>query len=54
MLQIVKRNGQVTIPKLIRDKIGLKDGDFVSVELKEGASQIVIKVHDVEISQREF
>ena len=28
----VVRNGQVTIPKEIRDKLGIKEGDFLEVE----------------------
>jgi AbrB family looped-hinge helix DNA binding protein len=45
MEQIVKvtRNFQVTIPAVIRDKIGLKEGDIVKViyDEKEGVIKIV-------------
>jgi AbrB family looped-hinge helix DNA binding protein len=45
MAQIVKvtRNFQVTIPAVIRDKIGLKEGDIVKViyDEREGVIKIV-------------
>jgi AbrB family looped-hinge helix DNA binding protein len=45
MEQIVKvtRNFQVTIPAIIRDKIGLKEGDIVKViyDEREGVIKIV-------------
>jgi len=45
MEQIVKvtRNFQVTIPAIIRDKIGLKEGDVVKViyDEREGVIKIV-------------
>ena len=45
MEQIVKvtRNFQVTIPAVIRDKIGLKEGDIVKViyDKREGVIKIV-------------
>jgi antitoxin PrlF len=45
MKQIVKvtRNFQVTIPAVIRDKIGLKEGDIVKViyDEREGVIKIV-------------
>jgi AbrB family looped-hinge helix DNA binding protein len=45
MEQIVKvtRNFQVTIPAVIRDKIGLKEGDIVKViyDEREGVIKIV-------------
>jgi AbrB family looped-hinge helix DNA binding protein len=45
MEQIVKvtRNLQVTIPAIIRDKIGLKEGDIVKViyDEREGVIKIV-------------
>jgi AbrB family looped-hinge helix DNA binding protein len=45
MEQIVKvtRNFQVTIPAIIRDKIGLKEGDIVKViyDEREGVIRIV-------------
>lgn len=36
------QRGQVVIPKDIRDEIGLKTGDFLEVNYKEG--NIIIKV----------
>ena len=36
----VRANRQVTIPKLIFDELGLKEGDFVEVILQE--NQIII------------
>ena len=31
------RNFQVSIPKRVRDALGLKEGDFVEVEERDGA-----------------
>ncbi len=39
-LVYVQEKGQVTIPRAIRDELGLKKGDPVLVELKDGVVQI--------------
>ena len=36
VLAKVTRNFQVTIPKAVREEIGIHEGDFVSVEAREG------------------
>jgi AbrB family looped-hinge helix DNA binding protein len=40
-IRVVGKKGQVTIPKEIRERFGLKDGSKVSFEVKE--DEIVIK-----------
>lgn len=43
-MQKVKRNGQVTIPKEIREAVQLKDGDYVQTTIT--AEGILIKIID--------
>jgi AbrB family looped-hinge helix DNA binding protein len=40
-IQKVKRNGQITLPKAFREKVGLKDGDMVETRLTEDGSFIL-------------
>jgi AbrB family looped-hinge helix DNA binding protein len=40
-IRTIGKKGQVTIPKEIREKFGLREGDRVSFEIKE--DEIVIK-----------
>src|SRR3990172_8646370 len=40
----VVRNGQVTIPKEIREKLGIKEGDFLEVEPSETSVSFRLKV----------
>lgn len=42
MRKLVKqlRNGQITIPKELRDALGLKDDDLLSMTLSEGKLEI--------------
>lgn len=40
----VVRNGQVTIPKEIREKLGIKEGDFLEVEPSETGVSFSLKV----------
>lgn len=44
-MQRVKRNGQVTIPKNMRDRFGIHDGDWVEVTAEEDA--IVVRALEV-------
>ncbi|AEE94589.1 VapB-type antitoxin [Acidianus hospitalis W1] len=39
----VTRNFQVTIPSEIREKLGIKEGDYVEVTLDESNGVIIIK-----------
>ncbi|QIW22752.1 AbrB/MazE/SpoVT family DNA-binding domain-containing protein [Saccharolobus solfataricus] len=39
----VTRNFQVTIPSEIREKLGIKEGDYVEVTLDESNGAIIIK-----------
>jgi len=39
----VTRNFQVTIPSEIREKLGIKEGDYVEVTLDESNGTIIIK-----------
>ena len=50
----VIRHGQITIPKELREALGIEEGDVLEVELKK--SQMVIKpkaVVDKEIARQE-
>ncbi len=40
----IMENGQVTIPKKIRDELGLKKGDLVEAERKDGQILITPKI----------
>lgn len=40
----VVRNGQVTIPKDIREKLGIKEGDFLEVEPADQGVLLKLKV----------
>ncbi|WP_016730027.1 AbrB/MazE/SpoVT family DNA-binding domain-containing protein [Saccharolobus islandicus] len=39
----VTRNFQVTIPSEIREKLGIKEGDYVEVTLDESNGTMIIK-----------
>ena len=41
-MQKIKRNGQLTIPKEIRERFRIKDGDWVQTNIE--GNQIVIRV----------
>ena len=41
MRAVLSKKGQIVIPKAIRDRFGLKEGDVLDVEAKEGV--IVLK-----------
>jgi len=49
-LQKVKRNGQVTIPKEIRNAFQLQEGDFLKAEISDEG--ILLRVIDLEIKSR--
>lgn len=36
MLRIIRKNSQLTIPKKILDKLKLKEGDTIDIEVEEG------------------
>lgn len=51
----VIRHGQITIPKELREALGIEEGDLLEVELKK--SQMIIKpkaVVDKELARRKF
>lgn len=39
-MTVITKKGQVTLPKFLRDKIGMKEGDEVVFELEEEAMKI--------------
>lgn len=39
-MTVITKKGQVTLPKLLREKIGIKEGDEVVFELEEDAMKI--------------
>ena len=39
-MTVITKKGQVTLPKLLREKIGMKEGDEVVFELEEDAMKI--------------
>ena len=39
-MTVITKKGQVTLPKSLRDKIGIKEGDEVVFELEEDAMKI--------------
>lgn len=51
-MQKMKRNGQITIPKDMRERLNLQDGDYIETELKEEG--ILIRFIDVVHTARKF
>jgi len=42
----ISKKGQIVIPKIIRDKLGIKPGKYLLID--EGDGRIIIEKHDVE------
>ncbi len=53
MSTAVTVKGQVTLPKEVRDKVGIKPGDRVEVRATAAGTVVIEKVSDIEISARE-
>ena len=45
--QQIKKSGQLTIPKEIRDEVNLKDGDLIDVKLCPTSGHILIELLEV-------
>ena len=43
MLAKLTRHGQITLPKAVRDRLQLREGDSVEVEIVEGARGILLR-----------
>ena len=53
MSTAVTVKGQVTLPKDVRDKVGIKPGDRVEVRATAAGTVVIEKVSDTAISARE-
>ena len=51
MKTIVSEKGQITIPKIIRDKMGIKPGTILEVDISEGKI-IAVKKQSVDVFKK--
>lgn len=49
MLMKITRHGQITLPKVVRERLDLAEGDYVEVEIPDDEKSILLKPRKVRL-----